>query len=182
MTEAINPGAGGSACQAGVRGQRLPPCRALRRATQQASAAVQTHTAAVRSDTMSIYAERDSVDGADSAVNTVGTVGDPHLLDQELVVPDYDDDAETAEPPAAPTDPAACIADFKAKREKHERWALAVILNAFLIANMGSMLLAARRRSLSGTPTQIPTRSRRSSTAPCSGRKTDSNGTQICLQ
>jgi hypothetical protein len=141
VTEAINPGAGGSACQAGVRGQRLPPCRALRRATQQASAAVQTHTAAVRSDTMSIYAERDSVDGADSAVNTVGTVGDPHLLDQELVVPDYDDEAETAEPPAAPTDPAACIADFKAKREKHERWALAVILNAFLIANMGSMLL-----------------------------------------
>ena len=91
---------------------------------------------------MSIYAEKDSVNGADSAVNTVGTVGDPHLLDQELVVPDYDDEAETAEPPAAPTDPAACIADFKAKREKHERWALAVILNVFLIAYMGSMLLA----------------------------------------
>ena len=91
---------------------------------------------------MSIYAEKDSVDGADSAVNTVGTVGDPHLLvDQELVVPDYDDEAETAESPAAPADPAACIADFKAKREKHERWALAVILNVFLIANMGSMLL-----------------------------------------
>jgi hypothetical protein len=91
---------------------------------------------------MSIYAERDSVDGADSAVNTVGTVGDPHLLDQELVVPDYDDDAETAGSPAAPADPAACIAEFKAKREKHERWALAVILNVFLIVNMGSVLLA----------------------------------------
>jgi hypothetical protein len=48
---------------------------------------------------MSIYAEKDSVDGADSAVNTVGTVvGDPHLLDQELVVPDYDDEPETTGP------------------------------------------------------------------------------------
>ena len=84
------------------------------------------------------------MDGADSSVNRVGTVGDPHLdLDQELVVPDYDDDATTAESsPQAPADPAACIAEFKAKREKHERWTLAVILNVFLIANMGSMLLA----------------------------------------
>eukprot|EP01046_Picozoa_sp_COSAG06_P056466 COSAG06_NODE_10690_length_1635_cov_2.582031_1_plen_399_part_10 len=95
---------------------------------------------------MSIYAEKDSVDGTDSAVNAVGTVGDPHLdLDQELVVPDYDDDdddAKTAESsPQAPADPAACIAEFKAKREKHERWALAVILNVFIIADMGAMLL-----------------------------------------
>jgi hypothetical protein len=67
------------------RGRRPPP--------------LQTHTAAVRLGTMSIYAEKDSVDGADSAVNTVGTVvGDPHLLDQELVVPDYDDEPETTGP------------------------------------------------------------------------------------
>jgi hypothetical protein len=72
------------------------------------------------------------VDGADSAVNTVGTVGDPHLLDQELVVPDYDND-ETAESPAASANPAACIAEFKAKREKRERVALGAVFNALLV-------------------------------------------------
>eukprot|EP01043_Picozoa_sp_COSAG02_P067962 COSAG02_NODE_11112_length_1791_cov_1.624704_1_plen_451_part_01 len=108
-----------------------------------ASAALLTHTAAVCSGTMSIYAEKNSVNGVNSDDNTVGTVGDPHLLVQELVVPDYDDDAETAESsPRAPADPAACIAEFKAKREKHERWALAVILNVCLIAFVGPMLLA----------------------------------------
>jgi hypothetical protein len=81
---------------------------------------------------MSIYAEKDSVNGADSAVNTVGTVGDPHLLDQELVVPDYDND-ETAESPAASANPAACIAEFKAKREKRERVALGAVFNALLV-------------------------------------------------
>eukprot|EP01046_Picozoa_sp_COSAG06_P042398 COSAG06_NODE_5396_length_3507_cov_4.848298_4_plen_275_part_00 len=86
------------------------------------------------------------MDVADSDVGTglqqsSGNDGnDPHLLDEELVIPDYDD-AETAESPAAPVDPAACIAEFKQKREKHERWALGVILNVFVVIWIGSMVL-----------------------------------------
>ena len=112
-------------------------------AAQPASTALQTHTGHSPFGHDEHLCGKYGVDGADSSVNTVGTVGDPHVdLDQELVVPDYDDDDETAEPsPQAPADPAACIAEFKAKREKHERWALAVILNVFLIVAMGPMLL-----------------------------------------
>ena len=94
--------------------------------------------------TMSIYAEKDSVDVADSDVGTGGlqqsSGNDPHHLDEELVIPDYDD-VETAESPAAPVDPAACIAEFKQKREKHERWALGVILNVFVVISFSAMVL-----------------------------------------
>ena len=60
-------------------------------------------------------------------------------MEEELVaVPDSD-----ASPAAEGTDdPATRIAEFKQKREKHERWGLAAILNVLLLLNIGSMVIS----------------------------------------
>jgi hypothetical protein len=91
---------------------------------------------------MSIYTENTGADiGAGGLRQSrVGVGGDLQSGDSsELVVPDYggvDAGGDDAEPVPA-SDPSALIAEFKAKREKHETWGLMVVLTVLVVIYVG---------------------------------------------
>eukprot|EP01046_Picozoa_sp_COSAG06_P038691 COSAG06_NODE_4489_length_4208_cov_40.282064_2_plen_478_part_00 len=85
---------------------------------------------------MSIYEENGPADTDKEDVRARRAhTGATSSLDQELVVPDYES-VETA-------DPSVCIAGFKTKREKRERQALAIVVNALVAMRLVAMLVVA---------------------------------------